>query len=131
FAVWDARSQTLFAARDRLGKKPFVYARTPRAFLFGSEIKAILAAGEVEIEPDFAAIEAYLTWQYVPSPQTAFKGICKLPPAHWLRCDASGNLELGRYWSTPHGVKRVVPAAEIERQLVSLLRDCVRSRMVA
>jgi asparagine synthase (glutamine-hydrolysing) len=62
---------------------------------------------------------------------TAFKGIYKLPPAHCLRCDVSGNLEIRRYWSPPDREKIDLPAREIEEQLVSLLRDCVRARMVA
>lgn len=131
FAIWDTRSQTLFAARDRLGEKPFVYARTARAFLFGSEIKAITADPEVHSAPNFRAIDQYLTWQYVPSPQTAFDGIFKLPPAHFLRCDHRGKVDIHRYWSPPSGPKFDRPMQDIEEELAGLLRECVRTRMVA
>ncbi|RPI41803.1 MAG: asparagine synthase (glutamine-hydrolyzing), partial [Betaproteobacteria bacterium] len=132
FAIWDARSQTLFAARDRLGKKPFVYARTPQAFVFGSEIKAIMSDPDMRAAPNFAAIDAYLTWQYVPSPMTAFEGVRKLPAAHFLRCDLKGNLDVQRYWSPPSEVPKTDrPEAEIQESIVAVLRDCVRARMVA
>ena len=131
FAIWDTRSQTLFAARDRLGKKPFVYARTPRAFLFGSEIKAIMTDPDMRSAPNFRAIDQYLTWQYVPSPQTAFDGVFKLPPAHFLRCDARGKVEIRRFWLPPNGPKFDQATQDIEDELGRLLRECVRMRMIA
>ena len=78
FAVWDGPRQRLFAARDRLGKKPFYYAVTAAGLVFGSEIKAILADPAVSVAPDYAALREYLRSQYVPSPLTAFAGISKL-----------------------------------------------------
>ncbi len=83
-ALWDRRSRRLILARDRLGKKPLYYAPTGAAFLFGSEIKALLAWPGLARRPNLAAIDHYLTLQYVPSPQTAFAGIHRLPPAHYL-----------------------------------------------
>src|ERR1039458_781543 len=94
FAIWDSREQLLFAARDRLGKKPFFYSKTPTSFLFGSSISAITADPGVSTSPNFGAIDSYLTNQYVPSPLTAFSGIFKLPPAHYLLCDARGTLRI-------------------------------------
>ncbi|HEX2681117.1 MAG TPA: asparagine synthetase B, partial [Candidatus Dormibacteraeota bacterium] len=75
-AIWSRRERSLFLARDRVGKKPLYYARLPKGgIVFGSEIKAILQHPEIKPEPDLAAIDEYLTTQYVPSPLTAFKGI--------------------------------------------------------
>src|SRR6266478_6414904 len=78
-AIWDRRSQRLILARDRLGKKPLYYAATATAFLFGSEIKALLTWPGVPRTADLSAIDRYLTLGYVPAPETAFAGIRKLP----------------------------------------------------
>src|SRR5205809_2163617 len=83
-AVWDQRSRRLILARDRLGKKPLYYAATPDAFLFGSEIKALLVWPGFSRQPDLSAIDRYLALSYVPAPDTAFTGIRKLPAAHYL-----------------------------------------------
>src|SRR5713226_10004004 len=97
-AIWNRRDRSLFLARDRVGKKPLYYARLAGGgIVFGSEIKAILQHPEVRREPDSRAIDQFLTLQYVPSPMTAFCGIERIPPAHWLRWRA-GRVELGRYW---------------------------------
>src|SRR5262249_13222289 len=71
FALWDAEKKKLLLARDRVGKKPLYYARIGDLLLFGSEIKAILTWPQVERTPDYAAIDQYLTLQYVPAPRTA------------------------------------------------------------
>src|SRR4051812_12304550 len=137
-ALWDRRSRRLILARDRVGKKPLYYAPTRTAFLFGSEIKAVLASPGMRREPNLAAIDDYLTLQYVPSPETAFLGIAKLPPAHYLsvRADPEGNWgnpELVRYWQLPQpnpGLASVNPAS-LERELVERLQEAVRLRMIA
>ena len=131
FALWDGPNRRLFAARDRLGKKPLYYARTPRGLTFGSEVRAVLADPAITAAPDYAAIEAYLTYQYVPSPMTAFAGIAKLPPAHHLVCDADGAVRVTRYWRPPAGPKSTRPEAELRAELVERLRESVRLRLVA
>jgi asparagine synthase (glutamine-hydrolysing) len=131
FAVWDAPKGRIFAARDRLGEKPLIYARTERAFLFASTVSAVRAVPGVRSAPDYAAIDSYLTHQYVPSPRTAFEGIHKLPAAHYLTCDSSGAVSVTRYWSP--AVRTSVPTDEgaIKEQLRTMLRESVRSRMIA
>jgi len=131
FAIWDSRKQVLFAARDRLGKKPFFYIKTPTSFLFGSSISAITADPGVGASPNFEAIDSYLTHQYVPSPLTAFSGILKLPPAHYLLCDTKGNLRVERYWSPPAGEKTAASEEEIVAELMRLLRESVRIRLIS
>jgi asparagine synthase (glutamine-hydrolysing) len=131
FALWDAKRQRLFAARDRLGKKPFCYQRTATGFRFASEIRAILAVDDAAAQPNFAAIDAYLTHQYVPSPQTAFRGIEKLPAGHFLTCDRSGTLEVSSYWRPPSPPKLTESRTEIERRLRDTLRGAVRKRLVS
>lgn len=131
FAIWDSRRNRLFAARDRLGKKPFCYTRTADGLIFGSEIKAITADPTVEIAPSFVAIDEYLTWQCVPSPLTAFENIFKLPPAHFLTFDLSGDLQIRRYWSPEFSKKTDLGFSDAAEHLRELLRESVKIRMVA
>src|ERR1039458_3690932 len=131
FGIWDARKQVLFGARDRLGKKPFVFSKTSTSFRFGSSINTILADPEVSTSPNFQAIDSYLTHQYVPSPLTAFSGISKLPAAHYLLCDTKGNLKIERYWSPTVNKRTEEPEQEIETELMRLLRESVRLRLVS
>jgi asparagine synthase (glutamine-hydrolysing) len=98
FAIWDSKLQRLFMARDRLGKKPLVYCNRNGWFAFASEIKALLQIPGVEKKVNRNAIHHYLTYQYVPSPDTIFEGIKKLRPAHYLLYDRDGNLRIERYW---------------------------------
>src|SRR5271165_832772 len=72
FGLWDCRTRRLVLARDRFGKKPLYWARTGAGLIFGSEIKALFAWPDLRREPDLAAIDQFLTFQYVPSPMTAF-----------------------------------------------------------
>jgi asparagine synthase (glutamine-hydrolysing) len=137
-AIWDRRSRRLILARDRVGKKPLYYAATATAFLFGSEIKALLAWPDLARQPDLAAIDRYLGLAYVPAPQTAFDGICKLHAAHYLvvqaRSDGSlGEPELVRYWRLPERQtpQRPVRRAELHRELVARLEEAVRLRLIS
>jgi asparagine synthase (glutamine-hydrolysing) len=131
FVVWDQRRKLIFAARDRMGKKPLYYHHAGSSLTFGSEIKAITADPAVRRTPNYRAIDAYLTHQYVPSPDTAFEGIDKLPPAHYLLCDADGNIQLCRYWSSPTERRDDISIEEAEHELEALLRESIRLRMVA
>ena len=134
FAIYDSEEHTLFAARDRVGKKPLVYAQTGDALLFGSEIKAILEDPCMGLEPDFEALHHYLSYQYVPAPWTAFKGIKKLPPAHYLFY-RSGRLEIRPYWrlsfADPLQVKGPGAEADLAEQLLEKFRESVRIRLVS
>jgi asparagine synthase (glutamine-hydrolysing) len=129
FALWDARERALWLVRDRLGVKPLYYAQVRGGLLFGSEIKALLAHPDVPRTLRPSAIDDYLTYLYVPAPQTIFEGIEELPPAHWLRF-ANGKAEVRRYWQA---LPR--PAGEAERahpdELCALLDDAVKMRLVS
>jgi asparagine synthase (glutamine-hydrolysing) len=98
FALWDARRRGLFAARDRLGIKPFYYRHTDREFLFASEIKAILAhpAARAEFNPN--VLPEYLAFGYLSGRDTFFAGIQKLMPGHWLEIGEDGQLRTEPYW---------------------------------
>jgi len=98
FAIWDSKRKRLFMARDRLGEKPLVYFNKNGRFIFASEIKAILQDPTVERKVNIFALHNYLTYQYIPSPDTILEGIKKLPPAHYLLYDRFGNIKIERYW---------------------------------
>lgn len=131
FALWDANLKILFCARDRLGKKPFLYARTPHSLVFGSEIKSITVDPEISISPDFVAIDRYLTYQFVPSPETAFDGIRRLRPGEYLTSDLAGTVRTQSYWEPPVAKPSVLPPEELEAEILRRLRESVRVRMTA
>ena len=84
-ALWDGRTRTLIAARDRAGEKPLYYSlKTPQGLRLASEIKALLSRPEVDRTIDLEAIDQFLTYEYVIAPRTIFKSIRKLPAAHYL-----------------------------------------------
>jgi asparagine synthase (glutamine-hydrolysing) len=98
FAIWDRRKRVLFAARDRLGIKPFYYRWDGRAFLFGSEIKAILAYPGIVPEFNRNTLAEYLAFGYITGPETMFTGIRKLMPGHTLELTERGGPRIDRYW---------------------------------
>ena len=133
FAIWDARRRRLFAARDRLGKKPFYYWQRDGVFVFGSEPKALLCHPAVPRELDWAAFHHYLAFGYTPAGRSIFAGIRKLPPAHTATLD-DGVLALRRYWTLPAppppGAPRVA-FADAARRVREELREAVRLRLEA
>jgi len=131
FVIWDAPRRRLFAARDRLGKKPFYYALTPDRFVFGSELKAVLAAPGVPRDVDPAAVDEFLSRYYVGGARTILRGVAKLPPAHWLTLE-EGRLNVQRYWR-PAFRPDDPPRREEEylEELEALFRDAVRRRMIS
>lgn len=97
FVIWDRKTKTLFGARDFFGIKPFYYYHEGNTFVYGSEIKSILEHPKVERILNTDALEHYLTFQYSPMAETFFKGIFKLPPAHFFTLK-DGQLDIKRYW---------------------------------
>ena len=132
FAIWDEGERTLFVARDRVGKKPLYYTLTPGGTLvFGSELKSLLEHPEVGRVLDFEALDAYLTFGYVPDPLCIFRGVEKLPPGHHLTF-AGGRLAVRQYWdfdfAPAEGRRREEDYLE---ELRALLDEAVRIRLVA
>jgi len=102
FAVWDTRAQVLFAARDALGIKPLYYTRRPGGgLLFASELRALVASGQVSRELDPAALGEYLAWSAVPAPRTIYNGCAALLPGHRLSCDRLGRVRTEPWWQFP------------------------------
>ena len=98
FAIWDRERRSLFVARDRLGIKPLYYRLTSEAFLFGSEIKVILAHGGVRPEFHSAALPEYLAFGYLSGEETFYNGISKLLPGHRLELNEHGEIKIDQYW---------------------------------
>lgn len=98
FALWDRDKQELFCARDFFGIKPFYYTQQGERFIFASEIKCILEHPAYQRELNEAALGQYLCFQFSALPETFFKGVFKLPPAHCLTVHADGTTEMERYW---------------------------------
>jgi asparagine synthase (glutamine-hydrolysing) len=129
--LWDENQRVLFLARDRVGKKPLYYLWDGKRFIFASEIKAIVADPSVPREINLSALDDYLTFQYVPYPDTIFKAIKKLPPAHFLRFK-EGNIAVQPYWKlVPENEPLQRDESYYEEQLFSLLRDAVKKRLIS
>jgi asparagine synthase (glutamine-hydrolysing) len=129
FALWDTRRQRLLLARDRLGKKPLYYAHQAGRLLFGSEIKAILAADLFTPTPDPTAIYQYLCFGFVAHPRTAYREVLVLPPAHTLEIGADGRAELRRYWHLPGQAAGAPRREEVLERTRELLTESVRLRL--
>ena len=130
FAIWDAREQKLFLARDRIGQKPLYYAIVNGSLIFGSEIKAILQDPEIERRINWEALDDYLTHLFVPSPKTIFQGIHKLPPAHYLTCK-DGRIKIERYWRVTYRSDENKGEAFYAQRLAELLQESVKLRLVS
>jgi asparagine synthase (glutamine-hydrolysing) len=132
-ALWDARRKRLVLARDAFGKKPLYYWVDDRRFVFGSEIKALLAAG-VPVEMADEHLAEYLGFGYVPTPATLFRGIRKLPAASFMVVDGNGVGDPIPYWDVrfpADGQARKVGAHEARETIRDLLTAAVRKRLVA
>jgi asparagine synthase (glutamine-hydrolysing) len=130
FALWDARTQTLFAARDHLGVKPLHYAWDGCTFVFGSEIKAVLAHPGVRGDIDTGALKLFLECQFIPAPHSIYAQVRKLPPAHTLSL-RRGDLVLAPYWHPDYSDKLVLSDADAEAALEAELRMSVAGMLVA
>lgn len=132
FAIFDEKEETIFCARDRVGKKPFKYYLDDSVFIFSSELKAILTQKEYEKQPDYIAIHHYLTLQYCPAPLTGFKDIKKLEPAHYLFIDIKNKkVEKERYWNLDYSKKLNLSEAEWKEKIMKKLEESVKLRMIS
>jgi len=131
-ALWDRRRQTLFLARDRMGKKPLYYALLPDGQLvFASEMRAMLCHPGIQRRIDPIAVEGYLALGYVPEPGSIYQGIRKLPAAHYLVVERGRPApEPSRYW-TLRFAPRKMNENEAAEELITLLREATRLRLVS
>ncbi len=130
FALFDTRRRQLLLARDRVGKKPLFYHDDGRRIVFASELKSLLADPSVPRDVDPRSVLDYLTFQYVPNPQSIFRGVRKVPPGHRLVCDARGP-RVERYWTLPLETAPVADEREAVGRLTELLEQAVRLRLMS
>jgi asparagine synthase (glutamine-hydrolysing) len=133
FALWDERRETLFLARDRLGKKPLYWSVLPDGqMIFGSELKALLVHPGLERALDHRAIEDYFAYGYVPDPKTIYRTVAKLPPAHfllWRRHDEAPRI--ARYWDLNYEDRAGGDLDQAGEALIGQLREAVRLRLIS
>lgn len=137
FALWDRPAQRLLLGRDRIGKKPLFYATAGGQFVFASELQALLAHPAIARDLAPEALDAYLSYGYVPAPGTIFRNVFKLLPGHYLVAQlgagGSGPLSLATqpYWSLPYTPKLQLSEADAVEGLLEVLTEAVRLRMIA
>lgn len=134
FAIWDNERQELFIARDRLGIKPLYYYAADRLFLFGSEVRALLASNLVPRKLDAVALWQYLGYQSVPAPRTLIEGVHALKPGCWMVVDAAGRVSEGSYWdllSNAAAEAQTVSRSESRRRVRELLEESIALHLVS
>lgn len=130
FAIWDSKTEKLFLARDRFGKKPLYYAVFDNQFIFGSELKAVLKHPSVKREIDPVALSKYFAYEYIPSPFSVFKGIKKLEAGS--KISLKGNsYKVERYWDLPFDKPKNLDLKEIEENLLRIFKESVKRRLVS
>ena len=130
-AVWDEKANSLFLARDRVGKKPLYYTTTPDgSFVFASELKALLEHPKVQRDIDNEALDAYLTLGYVPEPLSIFRAVRKLLPGNHL-IFANGAVQTEQYWDFDYQVSEPRSEADYRDELRQILDEAVRIRLVS
>lgn len=129
-AIWNRDERTLVLARDRVGKKPLYVRFDGDGVAFASEPKAFLAEPGFSPEPDLAAIDTYLSYQYVPAPLSAFKGLTRLEPGHVMTI-RDGRVEQRRYWRLDFATKRTLSEEDAAGELLHRLEAAVRRRMIS
>jgi asparagine synthase (glutamine-hydrolysing) len=130
FAVYDAKEQELFLARDRFGIKPLYYYLDEDKFLFASEMRSILGFG-IEKSLDYTSLMLYLQLNYIPHPYSILKNVCKLPPGHCIRI-RDGKVDISKYYDLQDNIiKKPLSGIDLKNEIRRLLEDSVRYRMVA
>jgi asparagine synthase (glutamine-hydrolysing) len=129
-AIWDGRTRTLIAARDRAGEKPLYWTQTSQGLLLASEVKALLVRPEVPRELDPVALDQFLTYEYILAPRTLLQGVHKLPPAHFLRY-RGGQATVHRYWDAADVELRAWKDDEAAQALRDALQTAVDRQLMA
>jgi asparagine synthase (glutamine-hydrolysing) len=129
FALWDESLERLFISRDRIGEKPLYYSKFDNSFIFGSEIKTILAYG-VPPKARLDMTELYLTMSFIPAPYTFFQDIYQLLPGKYLLVDVKGTKE-ETYWDLPDITEKdmIADKEQVEKEFARLFDDSIRIRM--
>lgn len=130
FVIWDSKNKKLFGARDFFGIKPFYYAIVNGQLVFASEIKSILEYAPYKKEMNPEALENYLTFQYSVLPETFFKGIYKLMPAHSITFE-NGNLDIKRYWEPVFEPDQNVSLEQLTDKIDDVMQDSIKKHKIS
>ncbi len=130
FLIWDEKHGRLCGARDPFGIKPLYYTETSERYAFASEIKSLLQLPEYQAEVDEQSFLNYLTFQYVPDPMTMFKGIKKIPAAHYFIVEDK-QMRIERYWQVAFQPDETKPLSYFVEGIRDVMRDSVKSHLVS
>lgn len=130
FALWDKNKRKLLIARDKFGEKPLYYGVFDNQLIFASEPKVLLANSAVKAEINLNSLRAFLSFDYVPAPNSIYKGISKLPAAHFLSVEKD-EIKTRRYWNLTWEKKETKSLEKSAEELRELLADAVRMRLVS
>src|SRR2546429_819055 len=130
-AIWDGGQRTLLLARDRMGEKPLYYHAGPDAFVFGSELRALLEHPAVPRELSLESLFRYLSFEYVHAPHSILAGIEKLAPGHLLTVSPGSKPRITSYWDLSFAPDESLDAAEWARALREQLERSVRAQLVS
>lgn len=130
FALWDKHKQKLMIARDKFGEKPLYYGVFDGKLIFASEPKVLLANSSVKAEINLDSLRSFLSFDYVPAPNSIYRGISKLPAAHFLTVE-KGEIKTRRYWNLSWEKKETKSLESSAEELRELLADAVRMRLVS
>lgn len=131
FAIWDRSRGRLLIARDRLGIKPLYYAAHNNSLIFASEIKSLLAFGGIDTTLDYAALDQYFSFNYIPAPRSIYASVRKLPAGSLMDVARDGTYTISRYWSPPEAPARGLGARESLTAVASALDSAVESHLVS
>ena len=131
FVIWDKRDGQLLLVRDRNGKKPLFYFSTREAFVFASELKAILKYPKFKSTLNSNALKDYLTFGYIPSPHCLLQGVEKVPAGHVVKVNKLGGVDVEQYWDVTLGNPSHVSQKECARTIRQLVSEAVEKRLVS
>ena len=128
FLIWDTEEKSIFGARDPFGIKPLFYFQNDNELIFASEVKSIFQGMQIEDSIDETQLQHYLTFQYVPEPNTLFPSINKVKPGHYFTLDEKNGLQFNEYW---HPTFHPVAQSEkgLENHIQEVLRQSVKKHM--
>jgi len=130
FALWDKEKQSLFIARDRIGKKPLYYCTYNNEIVFASELKALVAIKEIPTKIRLDAVYDFFAYQYIPDPKTIYQDIFKLEPGHYLLIDKSG-MKKQQYWDISFAKISTDSEQVLKEKVQQLASNCTEQRMIS
>ena len=129
--LWDSKRRRLLLARDRVGKKPLFYAADHERILFGSELKCLLAGGNLPREMDLQALYDYFSFGYIPAPKTIYRAVRKVLPGHYIVVSNDGSLQERSYWEFSFGETEDCDESAWCERIREQLTDAIRVRLMS